>query len=67
MVKSALKKPPKSALKKRPPPTTNPTVSQRWMQEESELEDVNYTIESFSAIKDKLENGEYISEKLASF
>ena len=31
------------------------------------LEDVNYTIESFSAIKDKLENGEYISEKLASF
>ena len=31
------------------------------------LEDVNYTIESFSAIKEKLENGEYISEKLASF
>ena len=31
------------------------------------LEDVNYTIESFSAIKDKLEKGEYISEKLASF
>jgi glycine C-acetyltransferase len=31
------------------------------------LKDVNYTIESFSAIKDKLENGEYISEKLASF
>ena len=31
------------------------------------LEDVNYTIESFSAIKDKLEKGEYVSEKLASF
>jgi glycine C-acetyltransferase len=31
------------------------------------LEDVEYTIESFSAIKDKLKNGEYISEKLASF
>ena len=31
------------------------------------LEDVNYTIESFSAIKDKLERGEYVSEKLASF
>ena len=31
------------------------------------IEDVNYTIESFSAIKDKLERGEYISEKLASF
>ena len=31
------------------------------------LEDVNYTIECFSAIKDKLEKGEYISEKLASF
>ena len=31
------------------------------------LEDVNYTIESFSAIKEKLENGEYVSEKLASF
>lgn len=30
-------------------------------------EDVEYTIESFSAIKDKLENGEYVSEKLASF
>lgn len=31
------------------------------------LEDVKYTIESFSAIKDKLANGEYISEELASF
>ena len=31
------------------------------------LEDVQYTIESFSSIKDKLEKGEYISEKLASF
>lgn len=31
------------------------------------LEDVQYTIESFTSIKDKLENGEYISEKLASF
>lgn len=31
------------------------------------IEDVNYTIESFSAIKDKLEKGEYVSEKLASF
>ena len=31
------------------------------------LEDVNYTIESFSAIKNKLERGEYVSEKLASF
>ena len=31
------------------------------------LEDVNYTIKSFSAIKDKLEKGEYVSEKLASF
>ena len=31
------------------------------------LEDVNYTIESFNAIKDKLERGEYVSEKLASF
>ena len=31
------------------------------------LEDVKYTIESFSAIKDKLEKGEYVSEKLASF
>ena len=31
------------------------------------IEDVNYTIESFSAIKDKLERGEYVSEKLASF
>ena len=30
-------------------------------------EDVEYTIKSFSAIKDKLANGEYISEKLASF
>ena len=29
-------------------------------------EDVNYTIECFSAIKNKLENGEYISEELAS-
>lgn len=31
------------------------------------LEDVRYTIESFSAIKDKLAKGEYISEELASF
>jgi glycine C-acetyltransferase len=31
------------------------------------LDDVKYTIESFSAIKEKLENGKYISEKLASF
>ncbi|MGC6490353.1 MAG: aminotransferase class I/II-fold pyridoxal phosphate-dependent enzyme [Flavobacteriales bacterium] len=31
------------------------------------LEDVKYTIDSFSAIKDKLANGEYISEELASF
>ncbi len=31
------------------------------------LEDVKYTIDSFSAIKDKLEKGEYVSEKLASF
>ena len=31
------------------------------------LKDVNYTIESFSAIKEKLEKGEYVSEKLASF
>ena len=31
------------------------------------IDDVNYTIESFSAIKDKLEKGEYVSEKLASF
>ena len=31
------------------------------------IENVNYTIESFSAIKDKLEKGEYVSEKLASF
>lgn len=30
-------------------------------------EDVRYTIESFSSIKDKLEKGEYFSEKLASF
>lgn len=29
-------------------------------------EDVDYTIECFSAIKNKLENGEYISEELAS-
>lgn len=43
MVKSALKKPPKSALKKKPPPMANLTVSQRWMQDESELEDVNNT------------------------
>jgi glycine C-acetyltransferase len=31
------------------------------------LEDVRYTIDSFSAIKNKLEKGEYVSEKLASF
>lgn len=31
------------------------------------LEDVKYTIESFSAIKEKLSKGEYISEELASF
>lgn len=31
------------------------------------LEDVKYTIESFSAIKEKLAKGEYISEELASF
>lgn len=31
------------------------------------IDDVNYTIESFSSIKNKLEKGEYISEKLASF
>lgn len=30
-------------------------------------EDVRYTIECFSSIKDKLENGEYFSDKLASF
>jgi len=30
-------------------------------------EDVQYTIDSFSSIKNKLENGEYISESLASF
>jgi glycine C-acetyltransferase len=30
-------------------------------------EDVEYTIECFSSIKDKLEKGEYFSEKLASF
>jgi glycine C-acetyltransferase len=30
-------------------------------------EDVRYTIESFSSIKDKLEKGEYFSDKLASF
>ena len=30
------------------------------------LEDVKYTIESFTAIKDKLANGEYISETLAN-
>jgi glycine C-acetyltransferase len=30
-------------------------------------EDVRYTIKCFSAIKSKLEKGEYISEKLASF
>ena len=30
-------------------------------------EDVKYTIDSFSSIKNKLENGEYISESLASF
>ena len=31
------------------------------------LEDVKYTIESFSAIKEKLSKGEYTSEELASF
>lgn len=31
------------------------------------LEDVNYTIESFKAVKQKLANGEYKSETLASF
>lgn len=30
-------------------------------------EDVRYTIECFSSIKDKLENGEYFSDELASF
>ena len=30
------------------------------------LEDVKYTIESFTAIKDKLAAGEYISETLAN-
>ena len=29
------------------------------------IEDVNYTIECFSKIKDKLENGEYISDSIA--
>jgi glycine C-acetyltransferase len=31
------------------------------------MEDVKYTIDSFSSIKEKLEKGEYVSEKLASF
>ena len=31
------------------------------------IDDVNYTIKSFSSIKNKLEKGEYVSEKLASF
>ena len=31
------------------------------------LEDVNYTIECFSKIVDKLKSGKYISEKIASF
>jgi len=31
------------------------------------LEDVNYTIETFSKVKAKLENGEYVSEKIASW
>lgn len=31
------------------------------------LEDVDYTIKTFSTIKDKLENGEYLSEKIASW
>ncbi len=30
------------------------------------LEDVNYTIETFCQVKDKLENGEYVSENIAS-
>lgn len=31
------------------------------------LEDVKYTIETFSKVKAKLENGEYVSEKIASW
>ncbi|MDP4826138.1 MAG: aminotransferase class I/II-fold pyridoxal phosphate-dependent enzyme [Flavobacteriales bacterium] len=31
------------------------------------LEDVQYTIETFTKVKEKLENGEYISEKIASW
>jgi glycine C-acetyltransferase len=31
------------------------------------LEDVQYTIETFTKVKEKLENGEYVSEKIASW
>ncbi|MBI1265856.1 MAG: aminotransferase class I/II-fold pyridoxal phosphate-dependent enzyme [Cryomorphaceae bacterium] len=31
------------------------------------LEDVHYTIETFTKVKEKLENGEYVSEKIASW